>query len=204
MTNSDNITKVTVDSDILDFITYAYFGGSTNKIEAASRRAYLDMNRTIRFDDFPKDDRYQLRLLVQKIFEEEIPLLLGNSISTQSDFDAWHFHVCQEIISHYQKVGISFTFGQAQKWLNMTIKYLYMLEYDVFHHTFPFFHVPLDNYIFDVVDKELFIRKPDNPWSRIDDYWVYLDYQKQIREKLTDSSPLRWEFRYWLKAIRNY
>lgn len=38
-----------VDSDILNFLRVIYFGSYTNPYKAASSRAYLDMNRTIRF-----------------------------------------------------------------------------------------------------------------------------------------------------------
>ena len=40
---------VTVDKDILDFLKAIYFGSYSNPYTAASNRAYLDMNRTIRF-----------------------------------------------------------------------------------------------------------------------------------------------------------
>lgn len=200
--HSEKLTKVAVDSDILDFLTFVYFGNPTNKMKAASRRAYLDMNRTIRFNDFPEEGRYQLRLSVLQLFEKEIPTLLGRSIQKQGDFDDWHFKVCQEVMSLYHQEQIPFTVGQAQKWLNMTIKYLYTLEYDSFSQTFPFFHLPLDHYIFDAVKTELGIKPPLKAWSRLDDYQIYLAYQDKIREELTNMSPLRWEFRFWLKAIK--
>ena len=44
------ITYTTVDMDALDFLKVIYFGVSTNAYEAADRRAYLDLNRTIRFN----------------------------------------------------------------------------------------------------------------------------------------------------------
>lgn len=202
MMHSEMVSNVTVDTDILDFLKFAYFGDTANKVKAASRRAYLDMNRTIPFNDFPKEGRYQLRMSVQQLFEKEIPTLLGTSIQKQSDFDGWHFQVCQDIISLYRQEQILFTIGQAQKWLNMTIKYLYTLEYDTFDQTFPFFHLPLDRYIFESVRTELGIKPPCTAWSRLDDYQTYLAYQGQIREKLVGISPLRWEFRFWLKAVK--
>ncbi len=48
------ITYTTVDTDALDFLKVIYFGVITNPYEAASKRAYLDMNRTIRFNGMPE------------------------------------------------------------------------------------------------------------------------------------------------------
>ena len=44
----DKVRETSVDEDILDFLKYVYFGDFSNPIEAASGRAYLDMNRTLR------------------------------------------------------------------------------------------------------------------------------------------------------------
>ena len=86
----------------------------------------------------------------------------------------------------------------------MTIKYLYMLEVDTFGATFEFLHIPLDNYVFDIARDSLGITRPKVAWSNWDNYEEqYLQYQNMIREKITTWSPLRWEFRYWLKAARN-
>lgn len=85
----------------------------------------------------------------------------------------------------------------------MTIKYLYLLEYSDFAKVFDFLHVPLDNYVFDIAEESLGIKRPVIAWSRCDDYnGQYLAYQNEIRKKMTYYEPIRWEFKYWLKSGR--
>ena len=164
------ITYPTVDTDALDFLKVIYFGALTNPYEAASKRAYLDMNRTIRFNGLPEGKRTELRSAVTAILEKEIHLLTPEIIKSQKDYDAWHFARCVNIRSLYREAGVEFHFGQAQKWLNMMIKYLYMIGECTFDGIFQYLHIPLDNYVFDVAQKELGIKRPKVAWSRWDDY----------------------------------
>ena len=199
------ITYTTVDTDALDFLKVIYFGAITNPYEAASKRAYLDMNRTIRFNGLPEGKRTELRSAVTAILEKEIPLLTPEIIKSQKDYDAWHFARCVNIRSLYREAGVEFHFGQAQKWLNMMIKYLYMIGECTFDGIFQYLHVPLDNYVFDVAQKELGIKRPKVAWSRWDDYnRQYWFYQNELRTRIHDYPPLRWEFKYWMKEARQH
>ena len=55
-------------------------------------------------------------------------MLISEGVKRQEDFDDWHFNICCAIRKLYRENGVALTFGQAQKWANMTLKYLYMLE----------------------------------------------------------------------------
>lgn len=196
--------RIEVDKDILDFLKAIYFGDFSNPMEAASSRAYRDMNRTIRFNGMSSIVRMKLRQEVTDIFEKEISFLIKSGTKSQEEFDRWHYEICKLIRKAYNDSGVGLTFGQAQKWVNMTIKYLYMLEFATFENVFSYLHIPLDNYVFDIASEVLNIERPKIAWSKWDDYEnKYLGYQKEIRNKITDCEPLRWEFRYWLKAARN-
>lgn len=60
------------------------------------------------------------------------------------------------------------------------------------------------NGVFDIARDLLGITRPKVAWSSWDNYdEQYLCYQNLIREKITTGTPLRWEFRYWLKVARN-
>ena len=197
------ITYTTVDTDVLDFLKVIYFGVITNPYEAASKRAYLDMNRTIRFKGLPEEKRTELRSTVTSLLEKEIRLLTPEIITSQKDYDAWHFARSANIRSIYCEAGVEFHFGQAQKWLNMMIKYLYMIGECTFDGIFQYLHIPLDNYVFDVAQKELGIKRPKVAWSRWDDYdRQYWSYQNELRTRIRDYPPLRWEFKYWMKEAR--
>ena len=68
----------------------------------------------------------------------------------------------------------------------MKIKYLYMIGAD----TFKYFHIPIDNYVFDIAQKVLGIKRPKIAWSRWESYEnQYMEYQKQLRSKI-DIDPL--------------
>ena len=199
------ITYTTVDTDALDFLKVIYFGVIINPYEAASKRAYLDMNRTIRFNGMPEEKRTELRTSVTALLEKEIRLLSPEIITSQEEYDSWHHALCTEIRSLYCDNGIEFHYGQSQKWLNMMIKYLYMIGECTFDGLFEFLHVPLDNYVFDVAQKELGISRPKIPWSRWDDYTgQYETYQNELRSRIHDYPPLRWEFKYWMKEARQH
>lgn len=200
---SDKIEKniVSVDEDVLKFLKAAYFGDFSDCYKAACNRAYRDMNRTIRFGKLPDKDRKDLKKEVKKILEEKIKTL--NEISNQEAFDDWHKKMCNQILEIYNKKGITLTYGQAQKWINMTIKYLYVLEPETFDGVFDFLHIPIDKYVLNIVEEDLKVDKIKGAWSKLNDYNEYLNYQKNIRNKIGESVPLRWEFENWLKAAKN-
>ncbi|MCI5868791.1 MAG: hypothetical protein MR224_04690 [Dorea sp.] len=199
----DQIEYISVDKDILDFYKVIYFGATSDPIAAASDRAYLDLNRTIRFNKMPQEKRDSLRHSVMLLFKKEIPSFVEAGVENQCDYDSWHYRICQEIRTYYREAGIEFHYGQAQKWLNMTMKYLYVNGGYTFNSLFQYLHVPIDNYVFSVAKKELGIKPPTTAWSRWDDYSnQYMAYQLELRSKIRGYSPLRWEFKFWMQEAR--
>lgn len=193
---------VTVDKDILDFLRAIYFGTYTNPYLAASNRAYLDMNRTIRFKNISGQKRDEIRSSVNSLLEKEIRQV-ENKIQSQEDYDEWHFRVCDAIRDLYLENGVTFYFGQSQKWVNMTMKYLYIIGERKFDIVFDYLHAPLDNYLFNIAARVLKVKRPKIAWSRWDDYFKqYMSYQMDLRQKVSGKSVLRWEFEYWLKEAR--
>lgn len=195
--------NITVDRDVLDFLRTIYFGVYTNPYVAASSRAYRDMNRTIRFNGMEQEQRNALRSSVDELLEKEITSLVVDGVKSQDEYDKWHFKICEKIRKIYREAGIEFNYGQSQKWLNMTIKYLFIIGEYSFDGIFQYLHVPIDNYILDVANKELKIARSVGAWSRWDQYdEQYLEYQKELRNKIDGLDPLRWEFQFWLKEAR--
>lgn len=200
------------EKDILEFFKYSYFGNLKDPIDSASNRAYLDMCRTLRFGVLPIDTKAttisNLIEAVNVIFKEEIPIINEGSITSQEKFDSWHEQLCKNIKMLYNKKGIEFTYGQAQKWLNMTMKYLYILEVEgyTFDSVFEYLHIPIDKYILKGVEDDLEIKRPVDAWSRWDNYDEYLKYQNAIRESLREKgiSPIRWEFENWTIFAERY
>lgn len=197
------ISYTTIDTDVLDFMKYVCFGDITNPYETASRDAYRDMCRTLRLHGIPEEKRIELRSRVTAMLQHEIEQLISRGVKSQAEYDAWHYELCTRIRAIYREQGIVFYYGQAQKWLNMMMKYLYLIGECTFDELIQYLHVPVDNYLIDIAWKELGVARLQSSWSRWDDYTEqYNAYQKELRSKITACDPLRWEFRYWLKAAK--
>lgn len=190
------VHQVTVDSNILEFLKMLYFGVTDNPFEAASRSAYTDMCRTIRFHG---KNGEALRKSVDVLLEERIPELIA--VDNSEKFTQWHYFICKQIVEQYEAAGIEFYMGQAQKWVNMTLKYLYVLVPDVVEPFYCFLHIPLDNYIMDIAKKQYGVPPLTTAWSRISDYQDYLDYEQKLMEVI-DEVPLNWEFKKWVESAR--
>lgn len=188
-----------IDQDVISFLRVAYFGGGNDDFVKAVNKAYLDFNRTIRFENCAQELRLRLKIEVTNFLKDEIIMML-EQIRCQEEYDDWHQRVCVHISKLYSTQGISFFIGQSQKWLNMTLKYLYVLGYNEFSEVFSYFHIPVDNFIFAIAKNELNIKKTKVAWSRIVHYSDYLNYQKKIREEI-GTAPLHWELNEWNRYV---
>lgn len=185
------------DDKILAFLRAAYFGNISEPFSAASNRAYRDMCRTIKFNN-KVDFRVDLRNNVCQLLKTEITNSPYNEILNASDFDKWHRKVCKKIKDIYFKpYNIVLTYGQAQKWLNMTIKYLYVLGESPLESAFAYLHAPIDKIVFEKSG----VAKPNVTWSSWDKYDEYLNYQKELRKKY--GNPFIWEFGFWTNFVKN-
>lgn len=143
-----------------------------------------------------------------------------------SDFDDWHKAKCEEIKekmngnyetvnNSYEKVlEESFTIGQAQKWVNMTLKYLWLLNALPTGVKPEYLHVPIDSYIIEIAyDNKnkfenalgLLEEKPEESWSKLSKYEEYFKIQKAIREAIktnttNETIPIKWESLAWIEV----
>lgn len=99
----------------------------------------------------------------------------------------------------YEPSGCLLTLGHAQKWANMTMKYLCVFKDAQAIAMLPYLHAPLDSYIFQAA-KDLPNLDPScHAWSKLSSYRDYLYYQEVIRN--TSGKPaLVWEFGAWNAA----
>lgn len=193
---------ILVDKDRFDFLVYALFGCSNNPFPTVSKRAYRDLCRTL---SLKGKNGETCRIQVDALLERSINELLKSNIATQYQFDQWHYATSIRMIDIYKAEDIVFTFGHAQKWINMAFKYLFIFGSLDLSRVFAFLHVPIDSYIFAAAENQLNIKRPCEAWSRMNDYNVYLNYQNEVREKLQKQAqpvePLRWEFNSWLVEV---
>lgn len=137
-----------------------------------------------------------------------------SSIKSQDDFQKWHKESCNHIVGiknsecivkklvsedntehdenyaslvcHKDKaIEQTFTYGQAQKLLNMMLKYLYIYYkcegWNEFDTVADFYHAPIDRFVLRAALGQ------DNyngiPWSKISTYSEYEECQAEINKK---------------------
>jgi hypothetical protein len=193
------IFEVPSREDYFGFLIRCYFGDGEDSLQLCVRRAYLDLNRTLHGFAVHKRSE-ELRNSAHLLVAELVAALPALSASQRS-FDSWHRKACSDIRGHYHEGGFdAFSHGQAQKWLNMTLKYVFAMgESRLPGYTphYSFAHIPIDN-VFVTAAKA--IGGPDlpMPWSRLDDYSAYFRLQEGYREMFAPSAPLAAEFKLWL------
>ena len=213
---------------VLEFLKYAYFnmtkGDSMNDILVkCAEKAYLDLCRTIKFNTDNKDTRKSAKRKICEMLVHEYDALenaVKDSDEKQNVFDREHKRICEEIINTYS--GISeFTYGQAQKWLNMMLKYVLMTTEDSALKNY--LHIPVDSYIMQAVgsdDTKLkhclklecvpkkdgtvgkYSESASKPWSKWN-YEEYIAFQDSIRTAISErehSSPIEWENAAWIEV----
>ena len=113
--------------------------------EAAVRLAYLDASRT--FSGL--QNKYQGSEIV---FNKTIKLFIEyfSSENNSSNFEKIHQKLCKGVQEDFNGIGYTATYGQAQKIVNMTFKYLYCApkRNGQYEEHFKHCHMPLDSYIF--------------------------------------------------------
>lgn len=183
-----------------------YHSDFKDPFTAATSTAYGDLKRTLNFKSVSAGTSTYLRNMASALITAFIYDLAHEGNLTQDVFDEWHRELCRKIIKIYNSKLIDFTYGQAQKWINMTFKHLHMMGVDIVYDTIKYCHVPMDNYILDYTAEEFGIKKADalspySSWSSLDDYEKYLDYQKTIRKKVVTECPLIWESKIWHELL---
>lgn len=160
----DSKNKVEIKKEMWDFVLWNMFGISSEDMactdpqcqraiaEKCADTAFLDLRRTLRYNDQSSEsDRKAFRDEVNGIIADELSELLSKT--EQGGFDEAHNEICEEIIKAAKNSSVikseEFHYGHAQKWLNMTLKYMYLLGLweEEFERVIPWMHVPVDNYI---------------------------------------------------------
>lgn len=174
------------------FLVAIHFGKS-DLVKRCVALAYRDLQRTVR--GIANHNKGDIPRRVQNFVDD------ARAARTQDEFDRWHQAACHQTINAFRNIGYSrFTVGQAQKWLNMTLKYVFVLGDRVpgYEHLFGFCHVPLDQFL---IAEAMPFGLPKLPgtgaWSTLNDYDIYMEQQRWFREQF-DEPPLVVEFRLWL------
>lgn len=191
------------EEDVKTFLLIAYFGDfRDDPIYVAANNAYLDLCRTIKFKTIPsitEEKKAELRRWsVDKIRSSVIELSEIADLDCEK-FDNWHKILCNALKKHYNDNGVQFHYGQAQKWVNMTMKYLSVIDRNATAPYFAYLHVPVDSIVIDLASEELGLVRPQSRWSRMASD-EYIEYQKALCNAIREHNnlaPMLWEFRCW-------
>lgn len=196
--------------ELRDFLFYEKFKctyrslteNTSAALDICEDLAYRDFCRTIRFSG----EHNKFKDSVKAVITQNIDGLI--SVHSQKDFDQKHKNLCEKIIetANFQKVlAADFTYGQAQKWLNMTLKYMLLMGFwnDKLQPIIGFLHVPVDNYITTAAKKNFGISITSKAWSKWDRD-EYIDFQTRICNALDGvETPIEWENHTWIKIAQN-
>ena len=215
---------------INDFFKYSYFNITKDDsmqeiMKKCAEKAYLDLCRTIKFKTADKNLKAEYKSKVcDRLIIKAYDVLLNaveSSDDKQNAFDSEHKRICEEIIGTYSEI-CEFTYGQAQKWLNMTLKYIVLLEEN--SELKSYLHIPVDSLIMQAVGSDnaklkhclklkcvpkktvlsaKYSEGSSKPWSK----WNYDEYiafqntvRKAINEKTSFCSPIEWENEAWIEV----
>lgn len=168
------------EKDALDFIVYSFFGDiKKNPEDAIIGRAYVDMASHTLTGIKDYNEKWDCRYRASRIIKESL-----YTLSDGTNFDDWHDTLCKELRDIYSG---RLSYGQAQKWVNMTIKYAYVLKKlgAVDEGIFPYisekhvseFHPPIDSYILRGVIKD------NTAWSNIDTVEEYKELKDRLKKE---------------------
>lgn len=174
------------------FYIRVYFNTSQGYYVAGINRAFQDFCRTLKIKD---ENRTKLKQKAITFLISKLSKLNENRLKSQDEFDIYHKETCYELIQQWNEL----TIGQAQKWINMTLKYWLLLgekRIKGIELNAIWFHIPIDQ----IVQHEMFREKEPTPWSKINNYDDYYKYQIEIRNKKTGNPALIDEFKLFNKT----
>lgn len=212
--------KTIINLDDYDALLTWLFG-KEKTIAVCAEKAYRDLQRNLRgIAEMPKKEEYKSETYnkIASCIDE----LLKMEVCGREEFDTWHHESCQKIRELSNKHNIPkwvkwmersvFPYGLAQKWLNMTIKNMLVMEKwnDELDKIRKQLHAPVDSYVLQAASEMLGIKIINKqgqlslykegitkPWSK----WGYSDYvrfQEELRNAVECS--MDWEFDAWNKT----
>ncbi len=187
----------------IDFLICCYFGQAKDLYKAAIDRSYRDMaSHTLSLKKDESDSKWKYRYDASNKIREYLRVFSKDTI-----FLEWHENVINEIVGIYKN---NLSIGQAQKWLNMVIKYLFVFytvlpkdriekelrEFKYVIKNIKEFYVPIDSYVL----TETNLKEEYRLWSTLD-----RDQYEDLNSKLKlYGYDFIWELVNWNSFNRRY
>lgn len=184
---------------------YFGFGPAESLVDRCVGRAYLDFNRTWHGAQCNQQHRDERRTDCKSLITTSI-IKLRSTSPDQASFDRWHANLRARLrdASDPNATQTGLSVGQAQKWINMGIKYIVAANVPGFKALEPLGHMPIDSVVLKALARDprfagvpLLHRK--DAWSKLADDQIYEDFQARVRRKVAPESPLAFEFRNWMR-----
>lgn len=205
----------------IDFLLYDYFGitkddDKDKMILKCAQRAYRDLCRTLKFTEKADNAKGEKKKQIEKAhqaFRMKICELIQGKVKellcsqSKEEFDEKHASLCSCICETDKGnvLSVKLKWGQAQKWLNMTIKYMWLIGLWERTYNRSAVHIPVDNYIIQAIPEGV-VTLPSSQWSQWDQepYEVFQqDLRKWRKESSPNISPLEWEAEKWLDQAQD-
>jgi len=182
-----------------DFVAFCYFGRRGDWLDRCMWRAYLDMNRTLHGMSKLGEGHSDWKTAMLNVLRDRLTMLPDEHVWTQASFDAWHHESVDMLIAVSTEHKFAVSVGQAQKWINMSVKYAIALgerRVPGFFRVYDVAHVALDNIVLERLT-ELGMSPLGCAWSRLDDYGRYMGCQQWVHDHFPDACSLEVEYRLW-------
>lgn len=201
------VARTLFENDWDDFVALCYFEGRGDWLERCTKRAYLDMSKTLRRQSSSDKSHSEWRKAASLILRNRL-LELARCVTWDTPaFDEWHEISVELLQSMSGEHGVLLYVGQCQKWINMSIKYATALgerRLPGFSGVYEVTHIPLDSIVLNELVSGRAGKKmqvPPHTWSRIPDYAEYFSCQLWVRENVP-GIPLEIEYRLWEAGVR--
>jgi hypothetical protein len=103
-----------------------YFGRDEDYLTRCRENAYRDFQRTLRgIAKLARAEEAYSR--ADEALQRQLTAIRDTAPPTQEHFDTWHRSTCSELAAIYEDCGYCFTVGQAQKSINMPLKYIHVI-----------------------------------------------------------------------------
>lgn len=167
----------TIQENAVDFLLYSYFkvtrkADEDDCIKAAIKKAYEDATNQGAFNAIVDNQVERIKEARKNGSDVMYSGMKGLFSATPEEFDRKHQELCHALVEMFCGIKAkdgseAFTYGNAQKWVNMTLKNLYVMcgiislfqdkgkgmeeLCENFKMQAPCFHVPVDSYILEKV-----------------------------------------------------
>ena len=175
-------------------------------------RAYLDLCRTLRYKITIEDcEKSEFKNKSIDMIIEGCDNLYKKNV--EEEYGDTHQKLCEKLFDIVNEADIldadhEFSYGQARKWVNMTMKYFVLMKNEGSNdRLLSIMHIPVDDYVKDVFKKSFpqdMEKEYDESWSK----WnkkTYLSFLEKLRRLVKEKSEydtcFDWEYYNWINMV---